>query len=45
MQTRKGWKAEIVDEQISDIWGIKDVTVKISGDRVYSSDEIWKWCS
>lgn len=34
--TRKGWKAEIVDEQLSDIWGIKDVTVKISGDRVYS---------
>ena len=34
--TRKGWKTEIVDEQLSDIWWIKDVTVKISGNKVYS---------
>lgn len=33
---KKWWKTEIVDEQLSDIWGIKDVTVKISGERVYS---------
>ncbi len=33
---RKWWKTEIVDEQLSDIWGIKDVTVKIAWDRVYS---------
>lgn len=33
---KKWWKTEIVDEQISDIWGLKEVTVKISGDHIYS---------
>lgn len=33
---RKGRKTEIVDEQLSDIWGIKDVTVKIAGESIYS---------
>lgn len=40
---RKGWKAEIVDEQLSDIWWIKDVTVKISGDRVYYLMKFESW--
>ena len=31
----KWWKAEIIDEQLSDMWGIKDVTVKIVGDKVF----------
>ena len=32
----KKWrKTEIIDEQLSDIWGIKDVTVKIVGDKVF----------
>ena len=34
--TTKWWKTEIVDEQLSDIWGIKEATVKISGDHIYS---------
>ncbi len=34
--TKKGWKAEIVEEQLSDIGGIKFVMVKISGNKVYS---------
>ncbi len=33
---KKWWKAEIVEEQLSDIWGIKFVMVKISGHKVYS---------
>ncbi len=41
--TKKGRKAEIVDEQLSDIWGIKEVTVKISGDRVYSLMKFESW--
>jgi len=41
--TRKWWKAEIVDEQLSDIWWIKDVTVKISGNRVYSMMKFESW--
>lgn len=41
--TRKGRKTEIVDEQLSDIGGIKEVTVKISGDRVYSLMKFESW--
>jgi len=33
---KKKWKAEIVEEQLSDIGGIKFVMVKISGNSVYS---------
>jgi peptide chain release factor 1 len=33
---KKWWKAEIVEEQLSDIGGIKFVMVKISGNKVYS---------
>lgn len=33
---RKGWKPEIVEEQLSDIGGVKFVMVKIAGDSVYS---------
>ncbi len=33
---KKGWKAEIVEEQLSDIGGIKFVMVKVSGNKVYS---------
>lgn len=40
---RKWWKAEIVDEQLSDIWGLKEVTVKIAGDRVYSLMKFESW--
>lgn len=37
MYAQKKWRrTEIVDEQMSDIWWVKLVTVKISGDRVYS---------
>ncbi len=32
----KRWKAEIVEEQLSDIGGVKFVMVKISGESVYS---------
>lgn len=41
--TRKWWKTEIVDEQLSDIWWIKDVTVKISGESVYSLMKFESW--
>ena len=34
--TKKWWKPEIVEEQMSDIWWVKNVVVKISGDSVYS---------
>lgn len=34
--TKKWWKAEITEEQLSDIGGIKFVMVKISGNSVYS---------
>lgn len=34
--TKKWWKAEIVEEQLSDIGGIKFVMVKVSGNKVYS---------
>ncbi len=33
---KKWWKPEIVEEQLSDIGGVKFVMVKISGDSVYS---------
>ncbi|NOZ44839.1 MAG: PCRF domain-containing protein [bacterium] len=33
---KKGWKPEIVEEQLSDIGGVKFVMVKISGEKVYS---------
>ena len=33
---KKWWKPEIVEEQLTDIWGVKFVMVKISGDKVYS---------
>ncbi|MCX6823680.1 MAG: peptide chain release factor 1 [candidate division SR1 bacterium] len=34
--TKKGWKPEIVEEQMSDIGGVKFVMVKVSGKSVYS---------
>jgi len=34
--TKKWWKPEIVEQQLSDIGGIKFVMVKISGNSVYS---------
>jgi peptide chain release factor 1 len=34
---KRGWKAEIVDESESGAGGIKDVTITISGDKVYSA--------
>ncbi len=40
---KKWWKAEIVDQQLSDIWGVKDVTVKISWDRIYSLMKFESW--
>jgi peptide chain release factor 1 len=33
---KKGWKNEIVEEQLSDIGGVKFAMVKISGQKVYS---------
>jgi peptide chain release factor 1 len=33
---KRWWKPEIVEEQLSDIWGVKFVMVKICGDKVYS---------
>ena len=33
---KKWWKPEIVEEQLTDIWGVKFVMVKISWDKVYS---------
>ncbi len=33
---KKWWKNEIVEEQLNDIWWVKFVMVKISGERVYS---------
>ena len=33
---KKGWKPEIVEEQLTDIWWVKFVMVKISWDKVYS---------
>ncbi|HKL44256.1 MAG TPA: peptide chain release factor 1 [Candidatus Absconditabacterales bacterium] len=33
---KKGWKNEIVEEQLNDIGGVKFVMVKISGEKIYS---------
>jgi len=33
---KKGWKAEIIEEQLSDIGGVKFVMLKISWNKVYS---------
>jgi peptide chain release factor 1 len=33
---RRGWKAEVVDLSAGNLGGVKDVTVTISGDAVYS---------
>ena len=41
--TKKWWKSEIVEEQLSDIWGIKFVMVKISGNSVYSIMKFESW--
>jgi len=40
---KKGWKAEIVDEQMSDIWWVKEVIVKISWNSVYSLMKFESW--
>jgi peptide chain release factor 1 len=34
---RRGWKAEVVDVSGGNVGGIKDVTVNVSGEAVYSS--------
>jgi peptide chain release factor 1 len=34
---RRGWKADVVDLSAGSVGGIKDVTVNVSGDAVYSS--------
>ncbi|MFO0585526.1 MAG: peptide chain release factor 1 [Anaeromyxobacter sp.] len=34
---RKGWRSEIIDQSAGSLGGVKDVTVTISGDAVYSS--------
>ena len=41
--TKKWWKPEIVEEQLSDIWGVKFVMVKISGNNVYSIMKFESW--
>ena len=41
--TKKWWKPEIVEEQLSDIGGIKFVMVKISGNSVYSIMKFESW--
>ncbi|MFA7717812.1 MAG: peptide chain release factor 1 [Candidatus Absconditabacterales bacterium] len=33
---KKGWKVEIMEEQLSDIGGVKFVMLKMSGNKVYS---------
>lgn len=40
---KKWWKAEIVEEQLSDIGGIKFVMVKISWNKVYSIMKFESW--
>jgi len=40
---KKWWKAEIVEEQLSDIGGIKFAMVKISGNKVYSIMKFESW--
>lgn len=41
--TKKWRKPEIVEEQMSDIWGVKNVVVKISWDNVYSLMKFESW--
>lgn len=33
---KQGRRTEIMDEQLTDIWGVKNVTLKMSGEKVYS---------
>lgn len=40
---KMGWKPEIVEEQLTDIGGIKFVMVKISGKNVYSLMKFESW--
>lgn len=40
---KKGWKNEIVEEQLSDIGGVKFAMVKISGQKVYSFMKFESW--
>ena len=40
---RKGWKPEIVEEQLSEIWGVKFVMVKIAWNAVYSLMKFESW--
>lgn len=37
------WKTEIIEEQLSDIWWVKFVMVKISWDKVYSKLKFESW--
>ncbi len=32
----KGWRVEIIDQQLSDLGGIKEVTARIAGDKVFA---------
>jgi peptide chain release factor 1 len=41
--TKQWWKPEIVEEQLSDIGGVKFVMVKISGNNVYSIMKFESW--
>lgn len=41
--TKKWWRPEIVEEQLSDIWGVKFVMVKVSGKNVYSIMKFESW--
>ncbi len=37
LYAQKQWRrTEMMDEQLTDIWGVKNVTVKMSGNKVYS---------
>jgi len=40
---KRWWKPEIVEEQLSDIWWVKFVMVKISGNSVYSLMKFESW--
>lgn len=40
---RQWWKTEIIENQYSDIWGVKFVMVKMTGDRVYSKMKFESW--
>ena len=40
---RKWWKPEIVEEQLSEIWGVKFFMVKIAGNSVYSLMKFESW--